>query len=75
MFVIVVETLKRQTTRQHFNQSEQCLSRRHLQKTSCRHADDQFMPTPHGQINDLDHTDPVKQTVGQVLPLKRPRQA
>jgi len=33
------------------------------------------MPTPEGQSSDLDPTDPVKQTLGQVLPLKRPRQA
>jgi len=33
------------------------------------------MPIPEGQSSDLDPTDPVKQTVSQVLPLKRPKQA
>jgi len=42
---------------------EQCLTCWHLQKTSDRQADDQFLPIPEGQISDLDSTDPVKQTV------------
>jgi len=32
-------------------------------KTSRRQADNQFLPTPEGQISDLDSNDPVKQTI------------
>ena len=71
---VSVDTVKRQTLRQLFNRSEQCLTCQHLQKTSRRQADDQFLPIPEGQSSNLNLTDPVKQTVGQVLPLKRPRQ-
>jgi len=37
-------------------------------------ADDQFLPILKGQTNDSNLTDPVKQTVSQVLSLKRPKQ-
>ena len=60
-----VDTQKRQNLRQLFNQSERCLTCRHLQKTSRRQADDQFLPIPEGQISDVDSTDLVKQTVSQ----------
>jgi len=43
--------------------------------TSRRQVDDQFLSTPEEQSSDLDPTDLVKQTVDQLLPLKRPRQA
>ena len=56
-----VDTLKRQTSRQHFNRSERCLTCRYLQKTSRIQADDQFLPVPEGQSSDLNPTDPVKQ--------------
>ena len=69
-------TLKKiKTLRQYFNRSEQCLTYRYLQKISHKQADDQFMPIPKRQGSDLDPTDLVKQTVGQVLPLKRPKHA
>ena len=38
-------------------------------------TDGQFLPILEGQSNDLNFTDPVKQTVSQVLPLKRPMHA
>ena len=61
---VCVDTLKRQTPRHYFNLSEQCLTCQHLQMTSRRQADDQFLLIPEGQSSDLDPTDPVKQTVG-----------
>ena len=48
-----------------FNQSERCLTCRHLKKTNRGQADDQFLPISKGQSSDLDSTDPVKQTVRQ----------
>jgi len=71
----IVDTLKRQILRQHFNRSKQCLNLSTFQKTSRRQADDQVFPILKGQSNDLNLTDPVKQTVSWVLPLKRPKQA
>ena len=70
-----VDTLKRQTPRQPFNWFEQCLTCQHLQKPSRRQADNQLLPIPQRQSSDLDPTDPVKQTVSQVLPLERSKQA
>jgi len=62
----VLLTLKKdKTLRQLSNWSERRLTCRHLQKTSHRQADDQFLPISEGQITDLDSTDPVKQTVSQ----------
>ena len=58
------DTLKRRTPRQYFNQFERCLTCQHLQKIRCRQADDQSVSILEGQNNDLDPTDPVKQTVG-----------
>ena len=72
----LVDTQKRQNLEQLFNRSERCLTCRHLQKTSRRQADDQFLAIPEGQIGDLDSTDPVKQTVSQDClwrDLSRPR--
>jgi len=56
---------KDKTLRQLSNWSERHLTCRHLQKTSHRQVDDQFLPISEGQISDLDSTDPVKQTVSQ----------
>ena len=59
-------TLKKDKTLiQLSNRSERRLTCRHLQKTSHRQADDQYLPIFEGQINDLNSTDPVKQTVSQ----------
>jgi len=62
---LIADIQKRQTLRQLSNRSERRLTCRHLQKTSYRQADDQFLPISEGQISDLDSTDPVKQTVSQ----------
>jgi len=40
-----------------------------------RQADDQTLPILKRQSNDSNLTDPVKQTVSQILPLNRPKQA
>jgi len=69
-----VDIPKRQSPRQNFNYFEQCLTCRHLQKRGRRQADDQFLSIPKGQSSDLDPTDPVKKTIGQVLSLKGPKQ-
>ena len=59
-------TLKKdKTLRQLSNRSKRRLTCRHLQMTSHRQADDQFLPISEGQIDDLDSTDPVKQIVSQ----------
>ena len=62
----VLLTLKKdKTLRQLSNRSEWRLTCRHLQKTSHRQADDQFLPISEGQISDLCSTNLVKQTVSQ----------
>jgi len=42
---------------------------------SCGQADNQFLPILEGQNKDSNLTDPVKQTVSKILPLKRPNKA
>jgi len=51
---LTVDTLKRQTLKQLFNQSKRYLICRHLQKTSRRQDDDQFLSIPDGQSSNLD---------------------
>ena len=42
-------------------------------KTILGQANDQVLPILKGQSNDLNLTDSAKQTVSQILPLKRPK--
>jgi len=67
---VPIDTLKRQ----NFNQSEQCLNLSTFIKDKSRKADGQVLPILKGQSNELNLTDPVKQTINQILPLKRPKQ-